>query len=69
MENLILSVCEHSPQVLLSIFAFKRAAKVRSNTMISSNKNISFSAMQIFFYILTKNLSHVVNTGISLIAF
>lgn len=48
MENLILSVCEHSPEVLLSIFAFKRAAKVRSNTMISSDKNISFSAMQSF---------------------
>lgn len=69
MENLILSVCEHSPEVLLSILAFKRAAKVRSNTMISSNKNISFSAMQTLFYIFTKNLSHVVNTGISLIAF
>lgn len=48
MENLILSVCEHSPEVLLSILAIKRAAKVRSNTMISSNKNISFSAMQTF---------------------
>lgn len=48
MENLILSVCEHSLEVLLSIFAFKRAAEVRSNTMISSNKNISFSAMQTF---------------------
>lgn len=65
MENLILSVCEHSPEVLLSIFAFKRAAKVRSNTMISSNS----LQCRLFFYILTKNLSHVVNTGISLIAF
>lgn len=26
MENFILSVCEHSPEVLLSIFAFKKGS-------------------------------------------
>lgn len=26
MENLVLSVCEHSPEVLLSIFAFKKGS-------------------------------------------